>query len=225
MANTQVNPTRMELTRLKKKLSTAVRGHKLLKDKRDELMRQFLDLVRENKVLRERVEAGIVAADKNFVLAKAGMEEAAVNVALMAPRQEVYLETSIRNVMSVDIPVFQYSTRTSDPNDIYCYGFAFTSGDLDGAVKSLADILPDMLRLAECEKSCQLMASEIEKTRRRVNALEHVLIPDIQTKIKYIVMKLDENERSTQIRLMKVKDMMLEQAHHYKERMESTYQD
>jgi len=225
LANTQVNPTRMELTRLKKKLSTAVRGHKLLKDKRDELMRQFLDLVRENKVLRERVEAGIVAADKNFVLAKAGMEEAAVNVALMAPRQEVYLETSIRNVMSVDIPVFQYSTRTSDPNDIYCYGFAFTSGDLDGAVKSLADILPDMLRLAECEKSCQLMASEIEKTRRRVNALEHVLIPDIQTKIKYIVMKLDENERSTQIRLMKVKDMMLEQAHHYKERMESTYQD
>ena len=219
MANTQVNPTRMELTRLKKKLATAVRGHKLLKDKRDELMRQFLDLVRENKALREKVEEGIKDANKNFVLARASMEEQAMNVALMAPRQEVYLKTDTKNVMSVDIPVFEYSTRTADPNDIYCYGFAFTSAELDGAVKSLADILPDMLRLAECEKSCQLMAAEIEKTRRRVNALEHVMIPDMNDKIKYIKMKLDENERSTQIRLMKVKDMMLEQAHHYKEKM------
>lgn len=218
MANVQVNPTRMELTRLKKKLTTAIRGHKLLKDKRDELMRQFLDLVRENKALREKVEEGIRAANKNFVIARAAMEDEAINVALMAPRQEVYIEAEERNVMSVDIPVFKYSTRTADPNDIYCYGFAFTSSDLDGAVKSLADILPDMLRLAEVEKSCQLMAGEIEKTRRRVNALEHVMIPDTQEKIKYIKMKLDENERSTQIRLMKVKDMMLEQAHHYKEK-------
>ncbi len=218
MANTNVNPTRMELTRLKKKLVTATRGHKLLKDKRDELMRQFLDLVRENKVLREKVEAGIAAANKNFVLARAGMNDEVLNVALMAPMQEVYLEASNRNVMSVEIPVFEYKTRTADANNIYSYGYAFTSADLDGAVKSLADILPEMLRLAECEKSCQLMAAEIEKTRRRVNALEHVMIPDMQEKIKYITMKLDENERSTQIRLMKVKDMMLEQAHHYKER-------
>lgn len=218
MANVQVNPTRMELTRLKKKLVTAMRGHKLLKDKRDELMRQFLDLVRENKALREKVEEGIRAANKNFVIARAAMEDEAINVALMAPRQEVYIEAEEKNVMSVDIPVFKYITRTADPNDIYCYGFAFTSSDLDGAVKSLADILPDMLRLAEVEKSCQLMAGEIEKTRRRVNALEHVMIPQTQEKIKYIKMKLDENERSTQIRLMKVKDMMLEQAHHYKEK-------
>ena len=218
MANVQVNPTRMELTRLKKKLVTAMRGHKLLKDKRDELMRQFLDLVRENKAPREKVEEGIRAANKNFVIARAAMEDEAINVALMAPRQEVYIEAEEKDVMSVDIPVFKYSTRTADPNDIYCYGFAFTSSDLDGAVKSLADILPDMLRLAEVEKSCQLMAGEIEKTRRRVNALEHVMIPETQEKIKYIKMKLDENERSTQIRLMKVKDMMLEQAHHYKEK-------
>ncbi len=219
MAGQQVNPTRMELTRLKKKLGTARRGHKLLKDKRDELMRQFLDLVRENKALREKVEAGIAASNQNFVLARAGMENEVLNVSLMAPRQEVYLETSSRNVMSVDIPVFKYSTRTADPNDIYCYGFAYTSSDLDDAVKSLADLLPDMLRLAEVEKSCQLMAAEIEKTRRRVNALEHVMIPDTEEKIKYIKMKLDENERSTQIRLMKVKDMMLEDTHHYKEKM------
>lgn len=218
MAKTHVNPTRMELTRLKKKLTTAIRGHKLLKDKRDELMRQFLDLVRENKALREKVEAGITAANKNFVLARAGMQDEILNVALMAPKQEVYLEASSRNVMSVDIPVFNYKTKTPDANDIYSYGFAFTSSDLDDSVKSLADILPDMLHLAECEKSCQLMAAEIEKTRRRVNALEHVMIPEMQENIKYIIMKLDENERSTQIRLMKVKDMMLEQAHHYSEK-------
>lgn len=218
MASTQVNPTRMELTRLKKKLVTATRGHKLLKDKRDELMRQFLDLARENMALRLKVEEGIRSANKNFVIAKAGMSEQALNAALIAPKQEVYLETGKKNVMSVDIPVFEYKTRTADENDIYSYGFAFTSGDLDGAIKSLADILPDMLKLSETEKACQLMAAEIEKTRRRVNALEHVIIPETKKNIKYITMKLDENERSTQIRLMKVKDMMLEEAHHYKEK-------
>ena len=215
MASTQVNPTRMELTRLKKKLVTATRGHKLLKDKRDELMRQFLILVRENMELRRKVEAGILSANRNFVIAKAGMSEEALHTALMAPKQEVYLEPAKKNVMSVDIPVFDYRTRTADANDIYSYGFAFTSADLDGAVKSLADILPDMIKLAEMEKSCQMMASEIEKTRRRVNALEHVIIPETKKSIKFITMKLDENERSSQIRLMKVKDKMLEEAHGY----------
>ena len=160
----------------------------------------------------------MAAANKNFVLAKSTMSEEAVNVAFMTPKQEVSLEVSQKNVMSVDIPVFEYRTRTSDPNDIYSYGFAFTSSDLDDAVKSLSDLLPDMLKLAETEKACQLMAAEIEKTRRRVNALEHVIIPETEAGIKMITMKLDENERSTQIRLMKVKDMLLEDAHHYKER-------
>ena len=220
MSAKHVNPTRMELTRLKGKLAMAVRGHKLLKDKRDELMRQFLDLVRENKELREKVEAGIAAANQNFVLARSVMSDETLKVALMTPKQEVYLETETKNIMCVEVPVFHYKTRSSDANDIYSYGLAFTSGDLDDAVKSLADILPDMLRLAECEKSCQLMAAEIEKTRRRVNALEHVVIPETQQNIRYITMKLDENERSSQTRLMKVKDMMLESAHHYKEREE-----
>lgn len=210
-----VNPTRMELTRLKKKLTTAVRGHKLLKDKRDELMRQFLDLVRENKELREKVEKSIEQANKNFVLARASMSDEALNAALLAPKQEVSIEVGTQNIMSVDIPVFKTKTRTSDENDIYSYGYAFTSSDLDDAVKSLAGVLPDLLRLAECEKSCAMLADEIEKTRRRVNALEHVMIPETQENIKYITMKLDENERSTQIRLMKVKDMMLKEAHGY----------
>ncbi|MCR5835042.1 MAG: V-type ATP synthase subunit D [Lachnospiraceae bacterium] len=218
MARTQVNPTRMELTKQKKKLVSAVRGHKLLKDKRDELMRQFLELVRENMELREKVEAAIKAANVNFVIARAGMSQQTLTTALMASKQKLDLFCDSKNVMSVEIPQFSVKTKTADENDIYSYGFAFTTGDLDDAVKSLADVQQDMLRLAEVEKACQRMSIEIEKTRRRVNALEHVLIPEAQANIKYITMKLDENERSTQSRLMKVKDMMLEEAHHYNDK-------
>ena len=213
-----VNPTRMELTRLKGKLATATRGHKLLKDKRDELMRQFLDLVRVNKALRERVEKGLKTANSNFALARAAMSDETVEVAFMASKQEIEVEVEPKNVMSVNIPQFTVKTRTDDESDIYSYGFAFTSADLDDAVSSLASVQADLIKLAEVEKACQLMAAEIEKTRRRVNALEHIMIPQYQKNIKYISMKLDENERSTQIRLMKVKDMMLEEAHHYKEK-------
>ena len=211
MTSAHVNPTRMELTRQKKRLATATRGHKLLKDKRDELMRRFMELVRENKRLREKVEAGILAANKNFALARASSSDQVLNTALLAPKQAVYLEAQPQNVMSVEIPAFQVKTRTADTGDIYSYGFAYTSGELDSAVRELSGLLPDMLRLAETEKACQLLAAEIEKTRRRVNALEHVMIPDAREKIRYISMKLDENERSTQIRLMKVKDLMLEE--------------
>ena len=213
-----VSATRMELNRLKGKLKTAVRGHRLLKDKRDELMREFLDLVRENKTLREKMEAGLKGANKNFALARSTMSDETVEVGFMSPKQEVSVEVASKNVMSVNIPQFEAKSRTSDSNDIYSYGFAFTSSDLDDAVKSLSDLQKDMIHLAEVEKSCQLMAAEIEKTRRRVNALEHVMIPEYRKNIKYITMKLDEAERSSQIRLMKVKDMMLEEAHHYSEK-------
>ena len=215
-----VNATRMELTRLKGKLITATRGHKLLKDKRDELMREFLDLVRKNKALREKVKEDLKNANKNFVIARSTMSDETVRVAFMAPKQELTVEVSTRNVMSVNIPQFETKTRTSDEGDIYSYGFAFTSSDLDTAVLSLSNIQKDLITLAEVEKSCSLMAAEIEKTRRRVNALEYVMIPTLQANIKMITMKLDENERSTQIRLMKVKDMMLEETHHYKEKQE-----
>ena len=215
MATKQVNPTRMELTRLKKKLATATKGHKLLKDKRDELMRQFLDMVKLNKQLREKVEKAIVEANKNFVLASASMSSEALASAMMVPKQEVTLTVGYRNIMSVDVPEYRIKYRTPEQSDMFCYGFAFTSCDLDDAVNSLSRVLPDMLRLAEVEKSCQLMADEIEKTRRRVNALEHVMIPETKESIRYISMKLDENERATQTRLMKVKDMMLKEAHGY----------
>jgi V/A-type H+-transporting ATPase subunit D len=223
MAKKQVNPTRMELTRQKRKLLTATRGHKLLKDKRDELMRQFLELVRVNKQLRENVEAALARAAENFALARAIMKDAVLDTALLAPSQEVTLEAGEKNVMSVLVPQFEIKTRLADESNIYSYGLAFTSSDLDSAVKSLADALPDLLKLAEIEKGCQLMASEIEKTRRRVNALEYVMIPELQDTIKFITMKLDENERSTQIRLMKVKDMMLEQTHRFEEKAAARY--
>lgn len=205
-----VNPTRMELTKQKKKLLSATRGHKLLKDKRDELVRQFMDLIKENMDLRLKVEKELKLANMEFAIARAGMSEEVLNTALMASKKTLEVNQEINNVMSVEIPKFQTNDNISG-NDIYSYGYAFTAGDLDDAVYSLSTVFSDMLKLAEVEKSCQLMAAEIEKTRRRVNALEHVIIPEARSNIKYITMKLDENERSTQIRLMKVKDMMVEQ--------------
>lgn len=211
MAGTRVNPTRMELTKQKKKLLSATRGHKLLKDKRDELVRQFMDLIKENMELRLKVEKGIKNANMEFAIARAGMSEQVLNTALMASKKSLNINQGVKNVMSVDIPTFSTNDEISG-NDIYSYGYAFTAGDLDDAVYSLSTVFEDMLKLAEVEKSCQLMATEIEKTRRRVNALEHEIIPEAMENIKYITMKLDENERSTQIRLMKVKDMMVQQA-------------
>ena len=210
MAGTRVNPTRMELTKQKKKLLSATRGHKLLKDKRDELVRQFMDLIKENMDLRLKVEKGLKAANMEFAIARAGMSEHVLNTALMATGKTLEIKQQFKNVMSVEIPEFQTKNDIKG-NDIYSYGYAFTAGDLDDAVYSLSSVFEDMLKLAQVEKSCQLMASEIEKTRRRVNALEHVIIPEALDNIKYITMKLDENERSTQIRLMKVKDMMIEE--------------
>jgi len=209
MAVMNVNPTRMELTNLKRKLVTARRGHKLLKDKRDELMRRFLDMVRENKALRREVEEAILEANKHISVARSVMSGKALDVALMMPKQSMTLDVTSRNVMSVNIPVFDIMLRTDKESDAYSYGFANTSGDLDDAVQNLSDVFKKMVRLAEMEKSCQMMSAEIEKTRRRVNALEHVLIPQYTETIKYITMKLDENERSTTTRLMKVKDMMI----------------
>ena len=210
MAGTRVNPTRMELTKQKKKLLSATRGHKLLKDKRDELVRQFMDLIKENMDLRLKVEKGLKAANMEFAVARAGMSEQVLNTALMATGKTLEIKQQFKNVMSVEIPEFQ-TKNDIKVNDIYSYGYAFTAGDLDDAVYSLSSVFEDMLKLAQVEKSCQLMASEIEKTSRRVNALEHVIIPEALDNIKYITMKLDENERSTQIRLMKVKDMMIEE--------------
>ena len=212
MANVTIIPTRMELTRLKKKLKTAQRGHKLLKDKRDELMKSFLETVRSVRALRAEVEEELMTVHRSFTVASAIMSSEALEQALLYPKQSVELTATTRNVMSVSVPVYETHTRTGSDADIYPYGFAATSGELDTAVDALGKVLPKLLRLAEIEKSAQLMAEEIEKTRRRVNALEYVVIPQTQEAIRYITMKLDEQERATVIRLMKVKSMILEQA-------------
>ena len=212
MPSTTINPTRMELTRLKGRLKTAQRGHKLLKDKRDELMKQFMDVVRENRALRARVEQALMRAHGSFTVASALMSPEMLEQALMYPKQSVELDMSFENVMSVNVPEYHFRTQNDDPAQIYPYGFAQTSGELDDAVSELSGVFQDMLKLARIEKTSQLLAEEIEKTRRRVNALEYVKIPQMQSSIKYITMKLDENERANTIRLMKVKDMILKDA-------------
>ncbi len=213
-----VNPTRMQMTKLKKQLVTAKRGHKMLKDKRDELMRQFIELVQENKKLRDKVEAELAACNAHFVNAGAVMSKKALDSSLMSSKQQTGVEVASKNIMSVDVPMFETVSKSEDEGDIFPYGFAFTSFELDDAVSSLGALLPDLIKLAEIEKSCELMAAEIERTRRRVNSLEHVMIPRYEDTIKYIAMKLEENDRSSRTRLMKVKDMLLEKAHHYSEK-------
>ena len=212
MPSTTINPTRMELTRLKGRLKTAQRGHKLLKDKRDELMKQFMDVIRENRSLRRRVEEGLMRAHGSFTVAAALMSPEMLEQSLLYPKQSVELHMTFQNIMSVDVPKYEFRTSSQDPGEIYPYGFAQTSGELDDAVDAMSQVFQDMLKLAEIEKTSQLLAEEIEKTRRRVNALEYVKIPEMQENIKYITMKLDENERANTIRLMKVKDMLLKEA-------------
>lgn len=215
MPSTAITPTRMVLNQQKARLKTAIRGHKLLKDKRDELMRQFMDVVRRNRQLRSSVEQGLTEAFAALTVASALMSPEMLEQAILYPRQSVELEMSFKNIMSVNVPVYDFKTKTADSGDIYPYGFAQTSGELDDALEQLARVFQDMLELAQVEKTMQLLAEEIEKTRRRVNALEYVMIPDLTEKIKYITMKLAENENSTKVRLMKVKEMVLQEAHHY----------
>lgn len=209
MAKLNVNPTRMELSRLKKKLATSVRSHKLLKDKQDELVRQFIGLVKENNELRDEVEAQLSMAFKNFMLSKATMGSDVTEGALSLPKEHITVDIESKNVMSVNVPVLTFKREMEgDEGSIYPYGFSTTSPELDDSVNQLYNVLPSLLRLTEIEKSCQLMADEIEKTRRRVNALEYMTIPQLEETIKYIRMKLDENERGALTRLMKVKDMI-----------------
>jgi len=203
----QVKPTRMELTRLKKRLVTAKRGHKLLKDKRDEMVRQFIGMIRENQRLRRQVERELSQALRTFAFARAVMEPEALEEAVLYPARSVALEIGRRNIMSVETPTIRV-VESSLSETVLSYGLAETSAQLDGAISTMADVLPKLVQLAEIEKTCDLLADEIEKTRRRVNALEYVMIPETEQSIRNISMKLEENERGERTRLMKVKDML-----------------
>lgn len=210
MAELRVNPTRMEMKRIQTRYQTARKGHKLLKDKRDELMKQFLDVVREDKLLRERVEEALGKVYQSFTVASAVSSPKMLEEALICPKKEGELSVEYKNMMSVTVPVFHLRVHAEGGSDSYNYGMAFTSGELDSSLRELNDILEDLIRLAELEKTAQLLAEEIERTRRRVNALEYILMPQYLATIKTIKMKLDENERGNTTRLMKVKDMMLQ---------------
>lgn len=216
MARLKVNPTRMQMTLLRGRLKTATRGHKLLKDKQDELMRRFIELIRENKQLRMDVEADLKDSFDDFLMTSAVMSPQMIKQALAMPKTKVSVEIQSKNIMSVNIPQmeFIYSDAGGEDSDgsIYPYGYAQTSAELDDAIEKLHQTMEKLLKLAALEKAGQLMADEIEKTRRRVNALEYRTIPDLQETIKYIRMKLDENERATITRLMKVKDIIAKEA-------------
>ena len=210
MANAlNVKPTLMELSNLKESLDVAERGHKLLKDKQDELMRQFIDLIKENNELRKQVEEELSGALQNFVLASSTMNDAFVDELVAIPTQEATLEIHRKNVMSVTVPEmqFHYSEEKEDKEKDLSYGYLNTSSELYESLNVMNAVLPNLLKLSEIEKTCQLMADEIESTRRRVNALEYRMIPDHQETIKYIEMKLEEDERASITRMMKVKDM------------------
>lgn len=211
MARLNVNPTRMVMSKLKGQLKVAIKGHKLMKDKRDELMRIFLDLAREIKALREEVEPMLEEVYGSFSVARAVMTPEMLEEALMYPKQSVKLVAEEKNVMSIDVPSFDFEQENTQTESVYPYGFATTSGELDKSIEKLSILFPKLLQLAGMEKEAMLIADEIEKTRRRVNALEYVKIPNYKETIKYIKMKLDENERGNQTRLMKVKDMMLKE--------------
>ncbi|MDR0936401.1 MAG: V-type ATP synthase subunit D [Oscillospiraceae bacterium] len=210
---TAIKPTRMELNRLRARLKTAVRGHSLLKDKRDELMRRFMLIVKENKSLREKVEERLAGAMASLSLASAIMSPEMLEQALLYPKRRVSVGLTYRNLMGVTVPEYEFHTEGN--GDALPYGYAMTSGELDDAIVELTNTFTDMLELARVEKTVQLLAGEIEKTRRRVNALEYVMIPELQTNIKYIRMKLEENERGNITRLMKVKDAILAEAHSF----------
>lgn len=208
MARLNVNPTRMELRRLKTRLKTAVRGHKLLKDKADETIRQFMAYIKENKRLREEIETELSLSLRSFMLASAVTTSQVLEEAVAMPAFSVELTTAEKNVMGVTVP--QISVKAGDKKELYPYSFASVSSELDGSIANLSELLEKMVKLAEVEKTCNMLADEIEKNRRRVNALEYVMIPQLEETIKYITMKLDENERSNTIRLMKVKTMLEE---------------
>ena len=211
MAKLNVNPTRMALSNLKNRLVTAKRGHKLLKDKQDELMRRFIELIRKNKSLRIEVEKALSNSFKSFLLASAVMSPEFLEQAVSFPKEQVSVDIETKNVMSVNIPKMEFK-RTGSEGAIFPYGYVQTTSELDDAILDLHSVMDMLLELAEIEKACQLMADEIEKTRRRVNALEYRTIPDLEETIKFIRMKLDENERATITRLMKVKDIIAKQA-------------
>ena len=206
MAVMNVNPTRMEMKRLQGRLKTAVRGHKLLKDKTDEMIRRFITLAEENKKLRIACERELSTALAAFSSARVTCDERVVQEAILMPTRTVTLNCGKRKVMGIDVPAIEIAGEND--GDLYPYSFLTVTEQLDDSVRGLNAVLINLIKLAETEKTCNMLADEIEKNKRRVNALENIMIPQLTETIKYIKMKLDESERAATVRLMKVKDIL-----------------
>ena len=196
MARLNVKPTRMELANLKERLKLSKRGHKLLKDKQDELMRQFIGLIKSNNQLRDQVEADLTDSMREFVVAKSLINEQFIEELFVGAETNVELHIQEKNIMSVSVPKMDFNIKESAVSSDIQYGYLNSSSELDESIGKIESVLPHLLKL-----------SEIEKTRRRVNALEYQMIPQLEETIRYIQLKLEENERSSIVRMMKVKDM------------------
>lgn len=203
MVRLNVKPTRMELNNLKERLKTAERGHKLLKDKRDELMRRFISLIRENNQLRKEVESYLIDNLKSFAVAKSLENSKMVEELFSIPSKEIELFVEKENIMSVTVPRMHMNITSQNENSEYSY--LSSNSEMDDVFATMNSLIDKLLRLAEVEKTCQLMADEIEKTRRRVNGLEYSIIPNLSETIHYIELKLEEAERANLVRIMKVK--------------------
>lgn len=206
MSVTNINPTRMELTKTKNQLATAERGHKLLKDKQDEMVRQFIGLINKNRALRLEIESEMANISEVFQIARLKTSYEGIMEALIVPTSTIDLTLGQKTIMNMDVPKLDYSPQ--EKIDL-TYGFAFTPCEVDQAVLRLSKLLPKLIELAETEKACDMLSVEIEKTRRRVNAIEYVMIPNMKDTIHFITMKLEDNERSNIIRLMKSKEIIL----------------
>ncbi len=199
-----VNATRMELLSLRKRVGLALRGHRLLSQKRDEICRQLVKIARDLKDLRSKVEQELLETTRRFMMARATMEPEHIAAAMEVPTKRFKLVMGFASIMSVRVPELTKEIE----GDIMCYGFSGTSGEMDIALRALERAFDSLIELAEKEKQCQLLATELQSTRRRVNVLEHVVIPETQETIKYIYAKLGEAERDNISRLMKIADII-----------------
>ena len=206
MARLNVNPTRMELKKLKARLQTATRGHKLLKDKSDEMIRRFTALIKENKRMRAELEAELSDCLGKFATACAFSSKEEIDKVFSMPVSNVSATFAVRDVMNVEVPSIEVSETKSDAS--FLYAFAEMTSEADYSVEKISRLVGKLLKLAEIEKTVAMLAVEIERNKRRVNALEYIMIPQIEETVKYIKSKLDENERAATTRLMKVKDIL-----------------
>lgn len=204
-----VNPTRMELLKLKDRVNLATKGHKLLKEKRDALIMEFFNILDSARNVREKVEEKLGKSFGDLMVAQTMMGDFAVRKAAMSVQESLDIDVDTRSVMGVTVPVIEYKDIKKSMIE-RGYGLVDTSAKLDDASKGFEEVVELILELSEVEMTVKLLAGEIESTKRRVNALEHIIIPRLENTVKYIEMRLEEMERENFVRLKIIKQTMEE---------------